>query len=140
MNNDIKYMNEAISFSHNSDDPNTKVGAVIVNKNGEIIGKGCNHFPNGNFPTNRDGEWINTKYPYIIHAEMDALINSNQTNLKGCKIYVTLAPCNECAKNLANTGIEEVIYKDDKYSDVDSFKAGKKILTEANIKFRQLII
>jgi dCMP deaminase len=95
---------------------------------------GTYNLQNNSTSNPNDEKWLETKYPYIIHAEMNCLLNANTTKLNGHKMYVTLASCNDCAKNLSQTGIEEVIYWSDKYKNKPSFIAGKKIFKNSNIK------
>jgi len=127
-----------------SKDPNTQVGACIVNSRKRIIGIGYNGFPIGcsddTLPWGREGEFLETKYPYVCHAEMNAITNaSNKAELDGATIYVSLFPCNECAKLIVQVGIKEVVYLDDKYPDTDIFVAAKKIFDMAGVQYRQLI-
>ena len=136
--NDKYYMRISKKISRCSYDPNTKVGACIVGRFGNIKGTGYNCFPkNTKFTWNREGKWLYTKYPFVVHAELNAILNSRK-NLKGCRIYVTLFPCNECAKAIVQAGIKEVIYLEDKYINTDSVKAAKTIFTKAGVKYRQL--
>ncbi|XP_053478132.1 deoxycytidylate deaminase [Ictalurus furcatus] len=112
---DEKYfMSVALLFSKKSPDPNTQVGACIVNEEGKIVGIGHNKMPNGrenDFPWERDDEdKLNTKYPYVCHAELNAIMNKTSVDVKGCTIYVTLFPCNECAKAIIQSGIKHVVY------------------------------
>lgn len=124
-----------------SKDPNTKVGACIVNQDFRIVGIGYNGFPMGcsddEFPWERDGEFVDTKYPYVVHAEQNAILNAT-TSLKKCKIYVSLFPCHECVKHIIQSGIKEIIYVDDKYSGTDSDIAAKKMLIAAGVSFRKI--
>lgn len=124
-----------------SKDPNTKVGACIVNEDNRIIGVGYNGLPYGCeddvFPWENQGEFADTKYPYVVHAELNAILNSTRS-LKGCRIYVSLFPCNECAKAIIQSGINEIIYSDDKYKDNPIFIASKKMLDAAGVKYRQI--
>ncbi len=126
-----------------SKDPNTQVGACIVNSKKRIIGIGYNGFPTGcsddELPWVRAGKFLETKYPYVCHAEMNAITNSsNKAELEGASIYVSLFPCNECAKLMVQVGIREVVYLDDKYPDKDIFVAAKRIFDMAGVKYRQL--
>ncbi|MGL4905061.1 MAG: deoxycytidylate deaminase, partial [Cetobacterium sp.] len=118
-----------------------QVGACIVTPDKRIVGVGYNGLPSGcsddEFPWNRDGDFLDSKYAYVCHAELNAILNSTK-NLKGCTIYVDLFPCNECAKSIIQSGIHEIVYLSDKYSDTDSNIASKKLLNSAKIKFRQL--
>lgn len=124
-----------------SKDPSTQVGACIVNRNKRIVGIGYNGFPSGcddsEFPWGRDGEFLETKYPYVVHAELNAILNAT-SNLTGCTIYVSLFPCNECAKAIIQSGIKEIVYESDKYANELNVIASKKMLTAAGVKFRQI--
>ena len=127
-----------------SKDPNTQVGACIVNSNKRIIGIGYNGFPTGcsddELPWGRDGDFLNTKYPYVCHAEMNAITNAtNKPDLDGASLYVSLFPCNECAKLIVQVGIKEVVYLSDKYEAGDIFVAARKIFDMARVKYRQLV-
>jgi dCMP deaminase len=127
-------------ISHRSKDPNTQTGACIVDENNIVVGLGYNGFPRGcnddELPWGREGEVLDSKYAYVVHAEANAIMNSN-IKVKGCRIYVNLFPCNECAKMIIQNGINEVIYESDKYGDVDIFKASRKMLKMAGVKLRQ---
>jgi len=133
------FMGIAILSSKRSKDPSTQVGACIVNKEDKIVGIGYNGLPNGiddnDMPWEREGEWLDTKYPYVCHAEMNAIVNSTK-DLKGCRIYVTLFPCNDCSKFIIQSGIKEIIYYSDKYKDTDSNTASKKLLDMVGIRYR----
>ena len=124
-----------------SKDPNTQVGACIVDNNNRILSVGYNGAPNGfdddKFPWERNGEPLETKYLYVCHAERNAILNFSgaKKDLEGAKIYVDLFPCNECAKEIIQAGIKEVIYLSDKYASLDSTKASKKMFDECNIKY-----
>lgn len=125
-----------------SKDPNTKVGACIVSDENKVVGIGYNGLPRGlndeDYPwEKREGEFLDTKYPYIVHAELNAILNSDK-NLKNHRLYVSLFPCNECAKAIIQSGIKEVIYESDKYADTPATKASKKMFDDANVKYRQL--
>lgn len=124
-----------------SKDPNTKVGACIVSKNKRIVGVGYNGFPYGceddEFPWQKQGNMVDTKYPYVVHAELNAILNSIK-DLEGCTIYVSLFPCHECVKAIIQSGIKEIVYCDDKYKDTESDIAAKKMLTAAHIKIRKI--
>ena len=123
-----------------SKDPNTQVGACIVSQNNKILSMGYNGFPIGcsddEFPWARVGEITDTKYAYVVHAELNAILNAT-TPLKGCSLYVTLYPCNECVKSIIQSGIAEIIFEDNKYEGKDFDLAAKKMLQSANIKVRQ---
>lgn len=124
-----------------SKDPSTQVGACIVNQNKRIVGIGYNGFPKGcedeEFPWAKEGEFKDTKYPYVVHAELNAILNST-VNLTGCSIYVSLFPCNECAKAIIQSGISEIVYEDDKYANEPNVIASKKMLKAAGVATRQL--
>ena len=126
-----------------SKDPNTQVGACIVSPDRKIVGVGYNGFPKGcsddDLPWEREGNWIDTKYPYVCHAELNAILNSSITSLKGSTLYVALFPCNECAKAIIQTGISKVVYLSDKYRDTDATKASRMMLTAAGIELKQLV-
>ena len=139
INWDEYFMGVAILASQRSKDPNTQVGACIVNDDNKIMSVGYNGFPRGcsddEFPWEREGgKESETKYPYVCHAELNAILNAGGNDLKGCRIYVALFPCNECAKAIIQCGIKEVIYISDKYSDTDLVHASKRMLQCAGVK------
>ncbi|MGL4511385.1 deoxycytidylate deaminase [Cetobacterium sp.] len=138
---DEYFMGVAILSAKRSKDPGTQVGACIVTPDKRIVGVGYNGLPSGcsddEFPWDREGDFLNSKYAYVCHAELNAILNSTKT-LKGCTIYVDLFPCNECAKSIIQSGISEIVYLSDKYDNTDSNIASKKLLNAANIKLRQL--
>ena len=126
-----------------SKDPHTQVGACIVNAKKRIIGIGYNGFPTGlsddNLPWGREGDFLQTKYPYVCHAEMNAITNaSNKPALDGATLYVSLFPCNECAKLIVQVGIKEVVYLSDKYPEDDIFVAARRIFDMAGVAHRHL--
>lgn len=137
---DTYFMGVALLSAKRSKDPNTQVGACIVNQDLRIVGIGYNGLPRGcsdiDFPWERDGKFVETKYPYVVHAEVNAILNSTE-KLKGAKIYVTLFPCCECAKQVIQSGIEEIIYMDAKY-ETESYEASLRMLKSANIKIRKM--
>ena len=139
---DEYFMGIAVLSSMRSKDPNTQVGACIVSPDKKIIGVGYNGFPIGcsddELPWDRNGEWIETKYPYVCHAELNAILNSSLPSLKGATLYVALFPCNECAKAIIQVGIKKVIYLSNKYKDTDATKASVKMLTSAGVELVQL--
>ncbi len=138
---DEYFMGVAELSAKRSKDPNTQVGACIINNEKRIIGIGYNGFPSklsdDEFPWENNGDFIETKYPYVVHAEMNALINSTR-EVKGGSIYVTLFPCHECSKMLIQSGIEEIVYLDDKYENTESDLAAKKMLDAAKVTYRKL--
>ena len=127
-------------IAHRSKDPSTQAGAVIVNDQKIIIGLGYNGFPRGitdeDLPWEREGAYLNTKYAYVVHAEENAIYNSN-AQTKGCAIYTTLFPCNECAKTIIQNGITEVVYSSDKYHNQDIWVASRHLLDRAGVSYRQ---
>lgn len=137
---DETFMLMSSLIARRSKDPSTQVGACIVDENNVIVGLGYNGFPRGchddQLPWCREGAIEETKYAYVVHAEANAIMNAN-TSVKGCRIYVNLFPCNECAKAIIQGGIAEVVYNSDKYADVDIFKVSRKLLETAGVKLRQ---
>lgn len=125
-----------------SKDPSSQVGAVIVDKDNRILSMGYNGAPNGFedkiFPWAREGEELNTKYPYVCHGELNAISNypGDRKSLDGAKIYVTLFPCNECTKLIIQNGIKEVIYSCDKYANTNGVIASKRMLDTCGVKYR----
>jgi dCMP deaminase len=134
------FMRMAHVISDRSKDPSTQAGSVIVDQNNVVLGVGYNGFPRGidsdKFSWEREGAFLDTKYAYVCHAEENAIFNSNNA-VKGCKLYCTLFPCNECAKSIIQNGIKEVIYESDKYKNVDAFIAARKLLEAAGVKCRE---
>ena len=137
---DEYFMGVAILSSKRSKDPSTQVGACIVNNDKKIVGIGYNGFPIGinddEFPWGKNGNYVETKYPYVVHAEPNAILNAT-TSLKDCTIYVTLFPCCECAKLIIQSGIKEIVYISDKHSHDDSTIASKRLFEAAGVKLRQ---
>lgn len=127
-----------------SKDPSTQVGACIVGADNRILSIGYNGTPNGfnddEFPWNREGDNLNTKYPYVCHAEMNAILNyrGNKKDLENAKIYVDLFPCNECAKLIIQSGIKKVIYLSDKYNGTDGNVASKRLFDMCGVKYEHL--
>lgn len=139
---DEYFMGVALLSGKRSKDPSTQVGACIVNTQNKIVGVGYNGLPIGisddEFPWQKQGEFLDTKYPYVCHAELNAILNNIGISLHGCKIYTALFPCNECTKAIIQSGIGEVIYLSDKYATQDSFIASKKMLEKAGIVMRKM--
>ena len=137
---DEYFMGIAQLAAERSKDPNTQVGACIVNKAHKIVSVGYNGMPTGvddaNMPWEREGDYLDTKYPYVCHAELNAILNSI-ADMHGCKLYVTLFPCNECAKAVIQAGIKEIVYADDKYADTDGTKASKKLFDKCGVNYSQ---
>lgn len=90
-----------------------------------------------NAPWERVGDYLNTKYPYVCHSELNAILNARGINLTGATLYVTLFPCNECSKAIIQSGIKKVIYESDKYADTDGVKASKRIFDECGIEYNK---
>lgn len=139
---DEYFMGVAILAGMRSKDPSTQVGACIVDDDNKILSQGYNGLPRGcsddEFPWEREGNTLETKYPYVVHAELNAILNSRGTSLVGSKIYVALFPCNECAKAIIQSGIKEVVYLSDKYADTDMVKASKRMFSAAGVKMTKL--
>ena len=127
-----------------SKDPNTQVGACIVGTDNRILSVGYNGAPNGfdddKFPWAREGNPLDTKYLYVCHAERNAILNfkGSRRDLENAVIYVDLFPCNECAKEIIQSGIKEVVYLSDKYANTEGTIASKRMLDECNVKYRKL--
>ena len=138
INWDEYFMGVAILASYRSKDPNTAVGACIVNNENIILSIGYNGAPRGlhddHMPWDREGDFINTKYAYVCHSELNAILNY-RGNVENTKMYVTLFPCNECAKAIVQSGIKEVIYLSDKYNGTDGNIVSKKIFDEVGVKY-----
>ena len=136
------FMGLAILSAERSKDPSTQVGACIVDGNNKIISVGYNGAPIGydddkDMTWEREGDFLDTKYAYVCHSELNAILNS-KIPVRGCKLYVTLFPCNECTKLLIQAGIKEVVYMDDKYSGTPSDLASKRMLEAAGVKTRKI--
>ena len=121
-----------------SKDPNTQVGAAIVDENHRVVSVGYNGFPTGvsddEFPWSREGDVLTSKYAFVVHAELNAILNS-QRSVRGCTIYVSLFPCNECAKAIIQSGIKKIVYESDKYNGVDTNIASKRMLKAVGVEF-----
>lgn len=122
-----------------SKDPNTQVGACIVGEDNKILSMGYNGFPNGcsdeEFPWDRDGDMLSTKYAYVTHSELNAILNYRGGSLAGSKLYVSLFPCNECAKAIIQCGIRTVIYDSDKYAGTPGNIAAKRMFDAAGVEY-----
>ena len=138
---DQYFMGIAMFSAQRSKDPSTQVGACIVSRENKILSVGYNGMPcNCNddaFPWEREGTALDTKYMFVCHAELNAILNYGGGSLSGSRVYVTLFPCNECAKAIIQSGISEIIYADNKYDGTDSVIASKKMLDAAGVKYRQ---
>ena len=139
---DEYFMGVAKFSAFRSKDPNTQVGACIVSDDNKILSMGYNGFPRGCaddvFPWGRDNsenDPYNSKYLYVTHSELNAILNYRGGSLEGSKLYVTLFPCNECAKAIIQAGIKTVVYAEDKYADTDVVKASKRMLNAAGVRY-----
>jgi len=137
------FMSIAILSAKRSKDPSTQVGACIVSKDNRVLSIGYNGAPNGfnddRFPWDREGNPLETKYLYVVHAERNAILNfrGSRKDLEDSKIYVDLFPCNECAKEIIQAGIKEIIYLSDKYANTDAVIASKKLCDMCGVSYRQ---
>ena len=137
---DEYFMGIAMLAARRSKDPNTQVGACIVSQDNFILSPGYKGMPKGcsddEYPWDRVGD--ETKYPYVVHAELNAVLNANGRDLRGSKLYVALFPCNECAKAIIQSGVKEVYYLSDKYADSMATLASKRMLMSAGVTFTKL--
>eukprot|EP00116_Pleurobrachia_bachei_P010626 sb/3470888/ len=138
---DTYFMSVAFLTAQRSKDPNTQVGACIVNSENKIVGVGYNGMPRGCsddvLPWAKVGKTKNdTKYPFVCHAEMNAILNKNSSDVKGCTIYCNLFPCNECTKIIIQSGISKLVYFSAKYRGTEMFEASVKMLDLAGIAYR----
>ncbi|MBR1810194.1 MAG: dCMP deaminase family protein [Clostridia bacterium] len=140
---DEYFMGIALLSAKRSKDPGTQVGACIVSENNRIMSVGYNGFPKGcdddDYPWDRTAAAeLDTKYPYVCHAELNAILNNRGADLEGCRIYVPLFPCNECSKAIIQSGIKEVVFLSDKYDGTPSVIASKRMLVSAGVTIRKL--
>lgn len=137
---DEYFMGVALLSAQRSKDPGTQVGACIVGQDNKILSMGYNGMPIGcsddEMPWERDGAPLDTKYLFVCHAELNAILNHGRAGLEGAKVYTTLFPCNECAKAIIQSGIREVIYLQDKYADTDSVIASKRMFDMTGVTYR----
>ena len=137
---DEYFMGIAVLSAKRSKDPSTQVGACIVNKDKRILSMGYNGMPrccsDDEFPWDKNDNPLDSKYLYVCHAELNAILNCDRGNVRDCIVYTTLFPCNECAKAIIQSGISEVVYMEDKYSDSDSVIASKRMFDTAGVKYR----
>ncbi len=140
---DEYFMGIALLSTERSKDPSTSVGACIVSEDNKILSVGYNGMPIGcpddDFPWERDGGNLDTKYLYVCHAELNAILNYTGTHMKGAKLYTTLFPCNECTKAIIQKGIKEVIYMCDKYAETDAVIAAKRMMNSSGVNYRQYL-
>ena len=138
---DEYFMGVSLLSGMRSKDPNTQVGACIVSEDNKILSMGYNGFPIGcsdeDFPWEREGEMTETKYAYVTHSELNAILNYRGGSLKGAKLYVSLFPCNECAKAIIQCGIKTVIYDDDKYANTPGNICARKMFDAAGVEYRK---
>ena len=138
---DQYFMGIAKLSAMRSKDPNTQVVACIVSQDNKILSMGYNGFPRGcyddEFPWNREGDLYDSKYAYVTHSELNAILNYRGGSLEGSKLYVTLFPCNECAKAIIQAGIRTLIYACDKYSETPAVRASKRMLNAAGVRYYQ---
>ena len=143
INWDEYFMGVALLAAERSKDPNTQVGAAIIDDDNRILSTGYNGFPYGcsddEFPWDRTGDANDTKYPFVVHAELNAILNARGKSLAGSKIYVALFPCNECAKAIIQAGIREVVYLSDKYADTPSTRASRRMLSAAGVTLTRFV-
>lgn len=136
---DEYFMGVAMLSAMRSKDPGTQVGACIVSPKNRILSMGYNGFPNGcsddEFPWSREDELMENKYLYSTHGELNAILNYRGGSLEGAKLYVTLFPCNECAKAVIQSGITTIVYDSDKYADTPSVIASKRMLDAAGVRY-----
>lgn len=137
---DEYFMGIATLSAMRSKDPSTQVGACIVNEDKRILSMGYNGMPrccsDDEYPWDKNDSALDSKYLYVCHAEFNAILNCAVGSVRGCTVYTTLFPCNECAKAIIQSGIKEVVYMSDKYADSDSVIAAKRMFTTAGVKFR----
>ena len=136
---DEYFMGIAALSAMRSKDPSTQVGACIVNADKKILSMGYNGMPrlcsDDLYPWEKS-EGLDSKYLYVCHAELNAILNCHSGPVRGCTVYTTLFPCNECAKAIIQSGIAEVVYASDKYADSDSVRASKRMFETAGVKYR----
>ncbi|GAA0069774.1 cytidine/deoxycytidylate deaminase family protein [Clostridium sardiniense] len=140
---DEYFMGLALLSAKRSKDPSTQVGACIVSPTNRVLSVGYNGFAFGcsddSYSWERDGDFLETKYPYVVHAELNAILNNRGVSLENAKLYVALFPCNECAKAIIQSGIKEVIYLSNKYADTDVVKASKRMFESAGVSLTELV-
>lgn len=136
---DEYFMGVAKLSGMRSKDPNSQVGACIVSSDNKILSMGYNGFPRGcsdeDYPWAREGESLETKYVYVVHSELNAILNYKGTSLEGAKLYVSLFPCNECAKAIIQSGIKTVVYDSDKYAGTFGVIASKRMFDSAGVRY-----
>ena len=142
INWDDYFMGVSLLAAERSKDPSTQVGACIVSNDNRILSTGYNGFPQGcsddDFPWNRDENLGETKYNFVVHAELNAILNAGGKSLVNSRIFVSLFPCHECAKAIIQAGVKEVVYLSDKYNGTASDNASKRMLTAAGVKYTKI--
>jgi dCMP deaminase len=141
---DDYFMSMAFLTAQRSKDPNTQVGACIVDGNKRIVGLGYNGFPSGCsddfLPWAREAESeLHTKYMYVCHAEVNAILNKGSADVRGATLYVALFPCNECSKVIIQAGIREVVFMSERYRDTDCCRASRILLQLAGVRLRKYV-
>ncbi|MDO4283709.1 MAG: dCMP deaminase family protein [Eubacteriales bacterium] len=138
---DEYFMGVAMLSGMRSKDPGTQVGSCIVSSTHKILSMGYNGFPSGcsddEFPWAREGDTLETKYAFVTHSELNAILNYRGGSLEGATIYVSLFPCNECAKAIIQSGIRTIVYASDKYADSEATIASKRMLDAAGVRYYQ---
>ena len=138
---DEYFMGIALLSAMRSKDNNSQVGACIVSPENKILSLGYNGMPIGcnddDMPWEREGDDLDTKYMYVCHSELNAILNSPHNDLHGARMYVTLFPCNECAKAIIQSGIKTIVYGQDKYADTPAVRASKRMLNAAGVRYYQ---
>ena len=138
---DEYFMGIALLTAMRSKDDSSQVGACIVSPENKILSLGYNGMPIGcnddDMPWEREGDPLDTKYMYVCHAELNAILNSAHSNLTGARVYVTLFPCNECAKAIIQAGIKTIVFREDKYADTPAVRASKRMLNAAGVRYYQ---
>lgn len=141
INWDQYFMTLALASGMRSKDPSTQVGACIVDNQNKVVSLGYNGLTKGmvdsDFSWTREGKYFDTKYPYVVHAEQNAILNAKQ-DLSGCTIYVSLFPCHECAKLIIQSGITTVVFMDNKYEGTDSYQIACDIFSRAKVSCYQM--
>ena len=136
---DEYFMGVSMLSGMRSKDPSTQVGACIVSEDNKILSMGYNGFPKGcsddDFPWEKEGDENDTKYPFVTHSELNAILNYRGGSLEGAKIYVSLFPCNECAKAIIQAGIKTIVYASDKYAKLPNVIASKRMLDAAGVRY-----
>ena len=117
------------------------MAGMTVSEDNKIMSVGYNGFPIGcsdeEFPWDRTGDMIHSKYAYVTHSELNAILNYRGGSLQGAKLYVSLFPCNECAKAIIQSGIRTVIYDSDKYNGTDANIVAKRMFDASGVVYKK---